>query len=64
MVSKNLHVGIKIVIPINIDSWWICQRKRISLYMSFIQVNAILNHIDTRVILLRYKRSSMAYRPE
>ena len=27
MVAKNLHVGMKIVIPIKIDIWWVCQTR-------------------------------------
>ena len=39
-----------------IDIWWTCQRREINFLVSArvsVQVNAILNHIDTRPILLR-----------
>ena len=31
MVSKNLHVGIKLMVPI----WWVCQGERIFVYQIF-----------------------------
>ena len=37
--EPTIHVGINIVIPINIDVWWVCQGERVCmpelLYESF-----------------------------
>ena len=69
----NLHVGIKIVVPIKnnvIPIWWkLCQGERFSLsFNDKFWIGTTLNHIDTKVILPKYQGSwmlpGMVYRPE
>ena len=66
IISINLSMGINIVIPMNIiNCWqWICQGERIFLYSSYYVTNAILNHIDTTTISLKYEGSYMVLRPK
>lgn len=44
-----------------IDIWWVCQGVRISAYSTII---IFLNHIDTMVVLHRYKDFCTIYRPK
>ena len=64
MISKTLPVDIKIVISANIDTRWVCEGEGIFVYQVIIWVHTILNHIDTRAILLRYESSCIIFRPE
>ena len=60
MVSKNLHVGTKIVILVKY--WYLVEylKVRESLYTQvIIWVNTNPNHIDTRKTLPRYENSCM-----
>ena len=65
MVSKNLPMGIKIVIPVK--HWWFdgYLKLRESLYTQGINwVNTILHHIDIRTTLPRYEDNYMVYDPD
>jgi hypothetical protein len=55
MVSKNLLVGIKIVIgQWNIDIWWVSQAERVFVILVLLyRVDAIENHNDIRALLSR-----------
>ena len=65
MVSKNLPVGIKIVIPVKHSYLKEYVKVRESLYICVvIWVNTILNHTDTGSLLPRYVGSCVVYRPE
>ena len=65
MVSKNLPMSIKNLVPVKY--WWFdgYLKLRESLYTQVIKwVNTILHHIDIRTTIPRYKDNSMVYDPQ
>ena len=59
MVSKNLPMGVKIVITVKYSYLVYISRSE-----NLCIPDAILNHIDTKAILRKYGGSCMVYRPE
>lgn len=59
LASKNLPMGIKIAIQVKYQYMWVPQDERIYLCPRYDQY-----HINTKVIILGYEISWMAYRPK
>ena len=65
MVSKNLLVDIKIRMPLKYSMYVGYVKVREYFYTwNNIWVTAILDHIDTRVVLPRYEGFCMVYKPD
>jgi hypothetical protein len=61
-IPWNIYVGITIVIPTNFWAHYVKVRKSLN-NMIIIWDNTILEHIDTRVSLLKHEGVCVVYRP-